>query len=208
MKNKTIIKWVGTLVLLLLMQTVTQAGLYYLPTSDLWQGAQNYSNSSNGIKAYVEYAVYDKTDGFPTTLPLPTGTTGNYLYAYKIWNTSSTSLSTIATFQLLSLNNQATSSNWIGSIADGENALVPDAQEHSGTTFTWQFAGGYFEYSEQSAFLVFTSNYAPTAGKIYMSSQLGDDVPTAPGSQSGTQTPEPATIALLSIGALAFRRKR
>jgi hypothetical protein len=198
------IKFVGILTVLLFV-TATQAA-YMLPKSDYWHGAQNYYNSSNGVRAYVEYAVYKKIDGFPTAIaPLPSSATGDFLYAYMIANTDSTSLATvIATFQLIGAAD--ISATTPTSVSFGSSCILPDNPTLSGKTITWEFAGGTFVYSKSSAYLIFTSKNAPTAGDIYLSNQLGKDAAT-PGS-STTTIPEPTTIALLSMGALLFRKVR
>ncbi|MEN6384406.1 MAG: PEP-CTERM sorting domain-containing protein [Phycisphaerales bacterium] len=211
MRNKTIIKWGGiVVVLLLLMQTATQAALL-LPKSSLWHGGNQYTR--NGITAYVEYAVYDSGPtgniSFPTALTLPSSIeTARYLYAYKILNVSN---ATIGTFQIIAKN--VSNKEGIGSIADGADGIVPDTSSYADKIFQWEFGGGLFVIDKQSAYLVFTSDYAPVeASNLNFSSNFGNN-PGLPGTESEVSEslensiPEPATLALLSIGALTLRKK-
>ncbi|OHB59648.1 MAG: hypothetical protein A2Y12_18075 [Planctomycetes bacterium GWF2_42_9] len=209
MKNKTI-KWVGmSVVLLLVLQTAIQAA-YILPTTnDIWHGYQNYK--TGGYNAYIEYAVYKTADNVIT---VPASATGTYTYAYKIVNKSDSSV--IGAFQLYkqTTSGLATlSSLWEGSVSDGSSTSIsPDAAFNSGTVIQFDFAGGIFEVSKNSVYLVFTSNYSPVAGSINLTSSSGDEAGVPGGSTDATesdyanQIPEPTTMALLSLGAMALKR--
>jgi hypothetical protein len=193
-------------VLTALLFVAAAQSAYMLPKSDYWHGSQNYYNPINGIRAYVEYAVYQKDDGFPSAITLPAGTDGDYLYAYMIRNTDSTSMATvIGTFKLISgADISATAPTYAD---DGSGGLIPDTAVLAGKTISWGFAGGVFVYNKHSAYLIFASDYAPTIGSIELSTQFGDDAP-APGSNSGTEVPEPTTVALLSMSAFGLLRKK
>jgi hypothetical protein len=213
MKNKTI-KWVGmSIFLLLIAQSAIQAA-YILPTTnDIWHGYQDYKDTTNGYNAYIEYAVYKTADNVIT---LPASATGTYTYVYKIVNKSDSSV--IGSMQLYKESSSTTlaslSTIWEGSVANGgSSAITPDAAFNSGTVIQFDFAGGIFEVSKSSVYLVFTSNYAPVGGSIYLSSSSGDEAGVPGGSTTGTSSdyanqiiPEPTTMALLSLGLVAFRR--
>jgi hypothetical protein len=209
MKNKTI-KWVGmSIVLLLIAQSAIQAA-YILPTTnDIWHGYQNYN--TGGYHAYIEYAVYKTSDNVIT---IPASATGTYTYAYKILNYADSSV--IGSMQLYKKSGTtlaSLSSIWEGSVANGgSSSITPDAAFNSGTVIQFDFAGGIFEVSKSSVYLIFTSNYAPVAGSINLSSSSGDEAGVPGGSTTGTssdyanQIPEPTTMALLSLGLVALRR--
>lgn len=203
MKNKIIFKWAGMLtILFLLMQTALQAGLY-LPKSELWQGGSNFDK--NGIKAFVEYAVYDSSQGLPSGISKPGS--GKYVYAYQIFNLGK-DLDPIMTFELIG--NPAAASG-IGSQSDSKGGLMPD---NDGDEFIWRFTNGAFIAYEHSAFLVFSSNSAPVAGSFDIRNTLsnyGDDPPTNDNTVSelpDMHTPEPATVTMLTIGALTILKRR
>jgi len=190
----------------LLFVAAAQAA-YMLPKSDYWHGSQNYYNSTNGIRAYVEYAVYKGSDDFPSAITLPSGTTGEYLYAYMIVNRDASSLATvIGTFKLISGKDMSVAMQPTYA-DDGNGGLTPDSAILSGKTISWGFAGGLFVYNKHSAYLIFTSDFAPTAGSIELSTQFGDNTP-APGSNSSTEIPEPTTAALLTMSAFGLLRKK
>jgi hypothetical protein len=209
MKNKTVIKWACTIFfLLLIVQCSTNAALL-LPESDTWHGGNTYTR--NGIQAYVEYAVYDSGSDGSTAFPTEFNNLGNipdgrYLYAYRIAITGP-STATIGNFQIIA--EQASGNNGLGSIDAGTDSIAPDISGYESKTYTWSFGGGVFVVDKASAFLVITSDCAPVkASDLSFSSAFGDD-PSAPGIESAQTEglPEPATIALLSIGALIFRKR-
>jgi hypothetical protein len=190
----------------LLLQTIAKAG-YYLPESSTWQGSRYYNE--NNVYAYVEYAVYDSEasnyypvlDGQADRFPKPG--TGRYIYAYQVLNLSST-LPPIATFKLLG--GDPSAADYIGYVDDENGGLVPD---NFGGSFIWEFTNGYFTANEHSAFMVFTTDSAPIAGEISISTEYGMEPPISPDAVTAdaASIPEPATIALLSIGAFMYRKK-
>jgi hypothetical protein len=200
MKSRCIkkLKWLGLFVVLLLSQATVYAA-YYLPASSLWQGSRYYDK--NNVSAYVEYAVYDTQaanyhntlngliDGFPTI------GSGRYIYAYQAFDLGS-SLPPIATFELLG--GSPSEASGIGSYPDGNSGLTPS---NDGTSFLWTFTNGAFVYNKHSAFMVFSSDGGPIAGDFKLSTEYGQEPPV------NGDVPEPATIALLAVGAFGFIRK-
>ena len=188
------LKWLG----LLFLQAAVQAG-YYLPESSLWQGSRYYNKDN--VSAYVEYAVYDtESANYHNTLDalidgFPTIGSGQYIYAYQAFNLGS-SLPPIATFELLGGNPSLASG--IGSENDEQGGLIPF---NDGISFLWTFNNGVFTVNEHSAFMVFSSDGGPIAGDFKLSAEYGDEPPV-------NDVPEPATICLLSIGSLAFIRRK
>lgn len=218
MNNKHI-KWIGMFVLLLLMQTAVQA--YLLPTSDIWQGSDQW-NRGNGIQAYVEWAVY-KSANLPSGITVPPGDAGKYLYVYQVWNTGGKDGNgSVGTLEVVS--GKVASIKTKGSSDDGKGGLVPDRTQVNNatdTTIHWEFDGGVFVVDKHSAYLAFTSDYAPVDAKSYALLSTTGMNPATPGNSTGatslngsnnndatTIIPEPTTIALLSFGALSLFRKK
>ena len=200
MKNKTILKWAGMFTLLLVLQTAAMA-VFYLPESDLWHGGKPLE----GGQVFVEYAVYDADDGLPTGIANPGS--GRYVYAYQIYNYRTT-IDPIMQFELIG--GSAAAATGIGSQSDGQGGLVPD---NDGESFVWRFTNGTFVSSKHSAFLVFSSDASPIAGDIKVLNSLtgyGDEPPINEGAigTEGSNIPEPATVTLLTIGALSLLKRR
>jgi len=214
MKNKHILsfKWAGMFTVLLLLLQIAQAG-YYLPTSDIWQGARYYS--TDDIYAYVEYAVYESSSLSSSSSVLSSiSTSDNYVYVYQIFDIGTDDDLAIATFILSG--GDTSVANDIGYQDDEEDGIVPDGYEINTTegTFVWEFTSYLLVADEHSVYLVFTSDYAPTSGSFEMSTEYGDDIPVTGTSTDSVETtgissiPEPTTVTLLSIGVLGLLKRR
>jgi hypothetical protein len=207
-------KLVGLLVILVSLQATAMATYtpYFLPESSLWQGSRFYDKPAENVNAYVEYAVYDTwssdyKDSFnfniKDSFPTPAEGTGEYLYAYVIYNMG-TALPPVAMFELIGGNPANASGIGYNATNAGAGAISPTSSPTtSSSAFVWKFAGGIFVADKNSAFLVFTSDHGPVAGSFKLStlSEGGDEPPNP-------ETPEPATIAMLAAGAIGILRKR
>jgi hypothetical protein len=205
------IKLLGVLTVLLFV-AAAQAGLF-LPASDIWQGSRdNVKVGSTGATAYIEYAVYASAS-LPDAIDIET--TDKYVYAYKIWYNNSAGADYMPIASLILSGGTTSVVNNIGSLTDGTTTgISPDYAgiDTANSTCVWEFQNGLLVQSKHSIFLVFTSNFAPKAGTIKLSTEYGADAPvtgddTVTG-DSTSQIPEPTTIALLSLGAFAFRKVR
>jgi hypothetical protein len=202
-KHTERLKWLGLFTVLLLLQATVKAG-YYLPESSLWQGARYYNQDN--VYAYVEYAVYDTTSGnYHNTLDglidgFVNPGSGQYIYAYQALNLGS-GLSPIATFELLG--GDPSTADGIGSQDDGHGGLIPT---NNGTSFIWTFTNGLFVVNEHSAFMVFSSDGRPAAGSFRLSTEYGNEPPI--NNLSTNNIPEPATVALLAVGALGLGKRK
>jgi len=198
MKNKIISKLAGMLTLLLVLQTAAMA-VFYLPESDVWYGGKPLE----GGKVFVEYAVYDADGGLPTGISNPGS--GRYVYAYQIFNYRTT-IDPIMQFELIGGNPAAATG--IGSQSNGQG-LVPD---NDGESFVWRFTNGTFTSNKYSAFLVFSSDASPIGGDVRVLNTLsgyGDDPPiNGSTGTEGVNVPEPATVTMLTIGALTILKRR
>jgi hypothetical protein len=189
----------GLLAVLLVLPTMAQAGLI-LPGGSFWQGGRNYNQ--DGVKAFVEYAVYDtsSTDYQNAANKITNPGTGQYLYAYQVFNYEN--VLPIAMFKLLG--GDPAQASGIGSKRDGTGVdIVPS---NDGESFVWNFTGGTFVIDKHSAFMVFSTDKGPIAGTFNLSttpSDYGDEPPV----DNGNNVPEPATMAMLAAGAIGLLRK-
>jgi hypothetical protein len=197
----TKLAFLGLLAVLLLLPTVVHAALI-LPGGSFWQGGRNYDK--DGVQAFVEYAVYDTTSTayLNVSNKITNPGTGQYIYAYQVFDNISAGLQPITAFELLG-GNPALASG-IGSKRDGTGQdIVPT---NDGTSFVWKFENGVFVFDKHSAFMVFSTDTGPVAGTFNLSTQsdYGEEPPTP-------DVPEPATVALLATGAMGIiglRRKK
>jgi hypothetical protein len=200
-KHSITLAILGLFTAMLLLPTMVQAALI-LPGGSFWQGGRNYNQ--DGVKAFVEYAVYDTTsDAYLNTSDKITNPgAGQYLYAYQVFDLG-TALDPIAMFKLVGGN--STSASGIGSARDGTNVdIVPT---NDGASFVWNFANGLFVVNKHSAFMVFSSNKGPVSGSFQLSttpSDYGDDTPV----DGDGDVPEPATMVMLAAGAIGLLAKR
>jgi len=202
-KEKIIVKVLFAAIVALVFSQATATAAIILPESSFWQGGRNYNE--NGVSAFVEYAVYDTTapdyhdvfDGLIDGFPNPVGGTGDYIYAYQVFNLGE-DLAPITAFEILGGNPAL--ADGIGSIDDGQGGIIP---ENDGTTFIWTFETGVFIVDEHSAFMVFTSDAGPVGGDFRITTDLQDY-----GDEPPVNVPEPATMVLVAAGSCMFLKKR
>ncbi len=211
-KRNHVLTWTMVVVLMLAMQTTLFGGIF-LPTSDIWQGSKSNVQVGSGTStAYVEYAVYDSTK-LPSKIGITT--TDKYVYAYMILNDNAGDYDLPIASMILSGGNTSGAHD-IGSLSDGTTTgISPDysAIDTTNSTFVWEFQNGLLVEYKHSIFLVFTSDYAPKAGTITLSTEYGDDIPvtgdgTTTGDASSQSIPEPTTVALLTMGTFGLLRKK
>ena len=192
--------------------SATLTSLYSLPDStfaeeeDAWQGRREYEEGA--LEVFLAFCVYD-TDNLLKSgeidLAAELDLTGQYIYAYQIWNHPTESFEEVPYFQILDIDenpiNEALIKNDTGSYDDGTNGIAPTPQI-SETQGVWEFEEGVLIPGKHSWFLVFSSDYAPVAGSFtFEQPSEQSDMPVVP---------EPATMALLGLGstlALIKRRK-
>ncbi len=194
---------IASLLVLVLLSGVAYAGalatdpnaLYYDGTT--WCGSTLMQNGN--LKATVDYCVYG-----PGTFSYPgqgyTPTSGEFVYAYQVFVEGTTEVLTFA----VSLDTSNAASN-IGtwSMSGG---VAPDSMDLDSEAY-WEWYDGMFQ-GDKSVGLAFSSSHAPKwydGGILNGGSAATNDVPSP-----SDVIPEPATLGLLLVGAIAggWRRHR
>lgn len=184
---------------IILCASVAQAAL--LPYSSLYQGRSYFPTST--LSGWVDFAVYDRNSGEYADAPGE----GQYIYAYQIF-VDYASFDPLEYFAIY--RTDGTAINGITSIDaqdDGFSGIEPDMMYYSPneTRGVWEFENGLLVGGEHSWFLVFSSNNSYTAGKYTVIKTSGDnDIPI----EGGDHAPEPASLAMMAIGALWMSLKR
>lgn len=206
-------KNVITFTLVILSMATAYAGLApsILPESSHYQGRHSFSyflDDQSTISGHLEFAVYK--DNEAQTMKDWTGYTGDgdYVYAYQIFSDES-STAALTYFALTGIDPDtiADVQNDIGEAESlnnvfHSNGVEPTSGEFndSATKAIWQFADGTLVQNEQSWFLFLYSNKDWIAGGMEIQAS-NDDIPVP-------EVPEPATLALLSCGALLTLRRK
>lgn len=200
------------LVLLLAVSGSVNAALTYLPDSSVWEGYTYYEGDEN-MSVRLEYAVYDLEDDDDVDAldTLDSSITslgeGQYVYIYQLFTNDETGYLAVESFELLGFDTSVISD--ISSIDDDSGVSVDsDGLTDSGSSITWMFESVTLGDGTQSYYLVFTSDASPVAGDYELISKTSVVVPgTDDSDDSGTEVPEPATVALFGLGMTAVMRK-
>jgi hypothetical protein len=175
-----------------------------LPNSSMddWEGNKTYD------EVYVEWAVYTMAEN-PWASDVTFSAGNNYIYAYQIGNLGA---DPIESFYLLETFG-GTKIDWITravdtqAVADGDG-IMPILPSEYEAQWNWSpvDGDGFITTNGYSAFLIFSSPYAPVAGgfKVERSTDEGE-------SPIPDDIPEPGSIALLGIASswlIANRRRK
>jgi hypothetical protein len=159
---------------------------------------------NNQLYGGVSYAVYAKDDYVGHPLPVFSNENYAYVYAYQV-DISPFSTADMHTFAI-DLPGQGDVYN-IG-YDPGKAVLYgawPTQQTVAGNSATWQFDENTLGPGTYSMVLLLTSNFEPGMSDADF---IVDGVSGYVGASVAAPVPEPATIALLTIGAAAILRKR
>jgi len=212
-------KYIFLALLLVVTIFVEGASALYIPDSTYmdgaWNGSLNYVDEDSGYDVIIAYGVFDaynlepqsQEDAFISDVRDDLGIEGHYIYAYQLYNRPNegeNEYSDILYFGLLNLDKTEVDE----SLINGDTSAMDD---HDGGVApysppprqgAWGFTEGVLANGEKSWILVFSSEYAPGRGTYTMTNPTS--LPPIP----EEEVPEPATIALLGLGAIVFIKKR
>lgn len=171
-----------------------------------WQGTVNYSGMS--VLAKVDYCVYAPGQ-FALSFSglLPEVSASDYVYAYQVYDLANGIYGAAQSYVLqfsvgLDGDEQV---DVIGAKSDGGASTVTPASSYfagDSLTSVWNF-NPTIQVGQQSAILYFSSPFAPEWDQATVSGWFPAGTQQVP-----SPTPEPATLSLLGLGALALCRRK
>jgi len=211
-KPVKVMKAIGFLSVLVIAAMLTPDASAYLSSysSSLndndWQGYKTYKNEDSSLSCTLIFNVYDNIAHHSEV----TAWAGNvdfpdrYVYAYQLFvDTSSTKEVTF--FSILQASGAAISNSLmhvtqaiLGTGATTDPNPSDDAEQGK---WKWSASVGLLSAGESSAYLVFSSPYAPVRGSFKVDTSVEEPPPVVP---------EPSTIAFLCLasGFLVAGRNR
>jgi hypothetical protein len=196
-------KRIGVLSLLVIVLFVQSASATL--TSSHYYGS-TYYNTEDGLRGRIDFAVYDDREEYTTVTGNEAPGTGDYVYAYQIFNQSGFFNPPVALFSLPGIGGAPV--DGIDSHDDLTFGIEPSSQEFTTESgAVWQFLEddqGTLLAGYHSWLLVFSSDTDWVKGTY----EIEPPESWVPEPDEGPYTPEPATVTLLGIGGLLALMKR
>ena len=169
-------------------------------TSSYYDGSTYYY--TGGLHGRIDFAVYDDRDEYFTVNGLEAPGTGDYVYAYQIFQDSWVS-SALSSFSILGI--EGAPVDGIDSHDDQSDGIASTDEYFTASEGVWEFQNehgqGILSAGEHSWFLVLSSDTDWVVGE-YEIKAAGDLPVPLP------DLPEPAMITLLAIGGALMMRMR
>lgn len=193
----------------------------YAAAVDNWQGYSIYTETTDegDFDAVIEFAVYDTEMrvidtyeyDFVDELVDDFGLTGQYIYAYQVFQQGGGGYADIGYFGILK-DGQTVNGTDVTAMSDDQpysftgEGQAPDESINTPISWKW-YALDPLVTGEHSWFLVFSSDFAPVIGEFVLEGPSGEI--SDPPIDGDDVIPEPATIVLLGFGgATIFSRRR
>lgn len=175
-----------------------------------WQGYKGYTQ--DGYDVELEWVVYDiAANPWAGSVNFSAG--DQYVYAYQLFsNTDSTTK--IGSFSVLDIGGNPITQTLMHdtqAVANGQG-IMPDPNPSAlQGEWKWMPGIGFITAGQYSAYLIFGSASAPTAGSFTVKVP-GESAPGIPGEGGGTgktsNIPEPGALALLGIASAMLAARR
>jgi len=173
---------------------------YVDPNGKSWQGYKSYTQ--NGYDVVLEWAVYNiASNPWAASVTFPPD--DHYIYAYQLFSYTD-STKDIGSFSVLDIDGNPITQTLMHetqAVANGQGVMPDPNPSAVQGEWKWLPGVGFVAAGKYSAYLIFSSVYAPVKGSFIVKAPEESD----PGTP---QVPEPATLALLGIASAMFAAKR
>ena len=169
-----------------------------------WQGYKTYTQ--DGYDVVLEWAVYNiAANPWAGSVDFSAG--DQYVYAYQLFS-NTTSTSNVGSFSVLDIGGNPISQALMHetqAVANGQGVMPDPNPSAVQGEWKWMPGVGFITAGEYSAYLIFSSVYAPTAGSFAVKAPEEGDagVPNEVG-----EVPEPGILTLFGIASAMFAAKR
>ncbi|MGA2323703.1 MAG: PEP-CTERM sorting domain-containing protein [Sedimentisphaerales bacterium] len=200
-------KTIGVLSVLIIAAMLVQdavalpSGSYVDGNGKSWQGYKTYTQ--DGYNVVLEWAVYNiAANPWAGSVDFSAG--DQYIYAYQLFS-NTTSTNDVGSFGVLDIGGNPISQTLMHetqAVANGQG-ITPDPNPSAlQGEWKWTPVVGFITAGEYSAYLIFSSVYAPTTGSFEIKAPEEGDA-GVPG-----EVPEPGILALFGIASAMFAAKR
>jgi hypothetical protein len=209
-ESMKVTKAIGVLSLLIIAAMLVQdaaalpASSYVDGNGKSWQGYKSYTQ--DGYDVVLEWAVYNiAANPWAGSVDFSTG--DQYVYAYQLFS-NTTSTSNVGSFSVLDAGGNPIAQTLMHdtqAVANGQGVMSDPNPSALQGEWEWMPGVGFITAGEYSAYLIFGSAYAPTAGSFTVKAPEESD----PGVPNGaSEVPEPGILALFGIASAMFAAKR
>ncbi len=165
-----------------------------------WEGYKTYTQ--NSFNVVLEWAVYKMASNpWAATVDFPDE--DKFVYAYQLFNNSGKDVGSLGIRDKEGNPILETLMHATQSLAAGDGIMSDPNPSSVQGEWKWKAGTGFVTAGKYSAYLLFSSLYAPVSGSFVVRSSEESD----PGEPDRT-TPEPGSLALLTMASAMFAAKR